>query len=105
MARRRARVPGSRNIVRSSRGTSTHSACDTVAYAGPTSDGKLKMKSTAITICCALSLSTTLSACGGNDTVTEAAEPAGGAITLWTDSVELFMEHPALIVGAPDKFA
>src|SRR5215208_6711576 len=33
------------------------------------------------------------------------AEPAGGAITLWTDSTELFMEHPALIVGQPDKFA
>lgn len=33
------------------------------------------------------------------------AGPAGGAITLWTDSTELFMEHPALIVGAPDKFA
>src|SRR5829696_8097923 len=32
-------------------------------------------------------------------------EPAGGAITLWTDSTELFMEHPALIVGQPDKFA
>ena len=26
-------------------------------------------------------------------------EPAGGVITLWTDSTELFMEHPALIVG------
>jgi membrane fusion protein, heavy metal efflux system len=36
---------------------------------------------------------------------TGTAEPAGGAITLWTDSTELFMEHPALIVGAPDKFA
>ncbi len=39
----------------------------------------------------------------------EAAEgeavPAGGAITLWTDSTELFMEHPALVVGVPDKFA
>lgn len=34
-----------------------------------------------------------------------ADEPAGGAITQWTDSTELFMEHPALIVGAPDKFA
>jgi membrane fusion protein, heavy metal efflux system len=33
------------------------------------------------------------------------AEPAGGAITLWTDSTELFMEHPALIVQAPDRFA
>ena len=32
-------------------------------------------------------------------------EAAGGAITQWTDSTELFMEHPALIVGAPDKFA
>lgn len=34
-----------------------------------------------------------------------AAEAAGGAITIWTDSTELFMEHPALIVGQPDKFA
>jgi cobalt-zinc-cadmium efflux system membrane fusion protein len=31
--------------------------------------------------------------------------PAGGAVTLWTDSTELFMEYPALTVGAPDKFA
>ena len=47
-------------------------------------------------------------ACGQGD-ATDAkqtgAKPAGGAITLWTDSTELFMEHPALIVGAPDKFA
>lgn len=35
----------------------------------------------------------------------EVAGPAGGAITLWTDSTELFMEHPALIVGEPDVFA
>jgi len=35
----------------------------------------------------------------------EEARLAGGAITVWTDSTELFMEHPALIVGAPDKFA
>src|SRR5215208_4148284 len=40
----------------------------------------------------------------GKDAVA-GAEPAGGAVTLWTDSTELFMEHPALIVGAPDKFA
>ena len=50
-----------------------------------------------------------LGACGGGGETgaNEAAapEPAGGAITLWTDSTELFMEHPALIVGAPDKFA
>ena len=57
-----------------------------------------------------LSLLVTLSvvACGkgGTDNDKEgAAEPAGGAITLWTDSTELFMEHPALIVGKPDKFA
>ena len=31
--------------------------------------------------------------------------PAGAAITLWTDSTELFMEHPALIVGAAGTFA
>jgi ABC-type glycerol-3-phosphate transport system substrate-binding protein len=45
-------------------------------------------------------------ACSGNGSSTAdsatIAEPAGGAITLWTDSTELFMEHPALIVGAPD---
>lgn len=52
-----------------------------------------------------------LGACGrggagdGASAAPEAPEPAGGAITLWTDSTELFMEHPALIVGAPDKFA
>ena len=42
---------------------------------------------------------------GGDGNPAEGSEPAGGAITLWTDSTELFMEHPALIVGAPDKFA
>lgn len=47
-------------------------------------------------------------ACGRSGTdgaATEEAGPAGGAITLFTDSTELFMEHPALIVGAPEKFA
>ncbi len=34
-----------------------------------------------------------------------AAGPAGGAVTRWTDSTELFMEHPALIVGMPLTFA
>jgi cobalt-zinc-cadmium efflux system membrane fusion protein len=50
----------------------------------------------------------TVGGCGapqGEAPDSEAAGPAGGAITLWTDSTELFMEHPALIVGAPDKFA
>lgn len=46
-----------------------------------------------------------LVACGRGSEDEAAAEPAGGAITLWTDSTELFMEHPALIVGQPDKFA
>ncbi len=50
-----------------------------------------------------------LAACGGDD-ATEAAgaaggAPAGGAITLWTDSTELFMEHPALVVGDTVVFA
>ncbi len=43
--------------------------------------------------------------CRGSDANEAAAEPAGGAITLWTDSTELFMEHPALVVGRPDRFA
>ena len=47
-----------------------------------------------------------LCACGREDSADPAAPvPAGGAVTLWTDSTELFMEHPALIVGAADKFA
>lgn len=31
-------------------------------------------------------------------------ELPGGAITLWTGSTELFMEHPALFSGTPSKF-
>lgn len=48
-----------------------------------------------------------LGACNKPSTAVDPAggQPAGGAVTLWTDSTELFMEHPALIVGAPDKFA
>jgi membrane fusion protein, heavy metal efflux system len=45
-------------------------------------------------------------ACRSDESAAAAAgESASGAVTLWTDSTELFMEHPALIVGAPDKFA
>ena len=47
-------------------------------------------------------------ACGGNTVGEDAlagAGPAGGAVTLWTDSTELFMEHPALIVGERGVFA
>ena len=42
-----------------------------------------------------------LAACGDDAAPADAtgAEPAGGVITLWTDSTELFMEHPALVVG------
>jgi membrane fusion protein, heavy metal efflux system len=51
-------------------------------------------------------LAGTVIGCGAGTTEgPKAAEPAAGAVTLWTDSTELFMEHPALIVGAPDKFA
>src|SRR5688500_14098345 len=44
-------------------------------------------------------------ACSNEDSGSEPAEPAGGVITLWTDSTELFMEHPALIVGDSGVFA
>ncbi len=57
------------------------------------------------TLVAVLSLLAMASACGPNGDQAAVAEPAGGAITQWTDSTELFMEHPALIVGAPDKFA
>lgn len=46
-----------------------------------------------------------LASCSAGEKTSTEPEPAGGAVTLWTDSTELFMEHPALIVGAPDKFA
>ncbi|HEX9755181.1 MAG TPA: efflux RND transporter periplasmic adaptor subunit [Gemmatimonadales bacterium] len=32
-------------------------------------------------------------------------ELPGSAVTVWTDSTELFMEHPALVVGQPAKLA
>ncbi|MDQ8150832.1 MAG: efflux RND transporter periplasmic adaptor subunit [Gemmatimonadota bacterium] len=53
-----------------------------------------------------LGLAVGLSACGGA-TGDAAAEPElqSGAITHFTDSTELFMEHPALIVGEAGKFA
>lgn len=46
-----------------------------------------------------------LSACGTQDVESTGAEATGGAITLFTDSTELFMEHPALVVGARGVFA
>lgn len=58
------------------------------------------------TIATALIVSLLFAGCGGGRRAEDAAaEPAGGAITLWTDSTELFMEHPALIVGLPARFA
>jgi RND family efflux transporter MFP subunit len=42
---------------------------------------------------------------GGRGAQNGVAEPPGGSITLWTDSTELFMEHPALIVGRATRFA
>lgn len=35
----------------------------------------------------------------------ETALGGGGVVTLWTDSTELFMEYPPLIVGQPETFA
>src|SRR5215212_5275194 len=52
-----------------------------------------------------LAIAMVMLACSRSGKSESATEPAGGAITIWTDSTELFMEHPALIVGAPDKFA
>ncbi len=80
---------------------------NSMSFSTPTS-----LRRVGITACLAISTLSLFSACGSQDTDAAAAanesaadEPAGGAITLWTDSTELFMEHPALIVGAPDKFA
>lgn len=43
--------------------------------------------------------------CGGASGAPEdAAAPPGGSVTLWTDSTELFMEYPGLVVGQPAKF-
>jgi RND family efflux transporter MFP subunit len=45
-----------------------------------------------------------LAGCGGGaDSAGTAASP-GGSVTRWTDSTELFMEYPGLIVGQPAKF-
>lgn len=46
-----------------------------------------------------------LAGCGSRDPADAESELAGGVITLWSDSTELFMEHPALIVGDSGKFA
>jgi len=42
---------------------------------------------------------------GGRGAESGSTELPGGSVTRWTDSTELFMEHPALIVGAAAKFA
>lgn len=45
-----------------------------------------------------------LPGCGGGSSAPDsAAAPPGGSVTLWTDSTELFMEYPGLIVGQPAK--
>lgn len=56
----------------------------------------------------ALVVAILLAACGGDDASEAGAasgEPAGGVVTVWTDSTELFMEHPALVVGDTGVFA
>lgn len=53
----------------------------------------------------ALLLGGALVGCGGGSSGPEIeAAPPGGSVTLWTDSTELFMEYPGLIVGRPSKF-
>ena len=52
-----------------------------------------------------LLLSIVLGCARSDEPLPEQMEPAGGSITTWTDSTELFMEHPALIVGAEKRFA
>ena len=55
--------------------------------------------------CWPLVVAAGLSGCrSGAEQAAPESELAGGAITVWTDSTELFMEHPALIVGQPAKF-
>jgi len=44
-------------------------------------------------------------ACVGAEMQSAEPELPGGSVTLWTDSSELFMEHPALIVGEAGVFA
>jgi membrane fusion protein, heavy metal efflux system len=46
-----------------------------------------------------------LSACNRGPAAAPPELGGGGAITMWSDSTELFMEYPPLIVGQPDKFA
>lgn len=51
---------------------------------------------------CAVALT---AACDRGSRIEVAELGGGGSVTLWTDSTELFMEYPPLIVGTPDKFA
>src|SRR3990172_502202 len=47
-------------------------------------------------------LGTSCARSGGESAGTE---PSGGSVTIWTDSTELFMEYPALVVARPARFA
>jgi len=53
----------------------------------------------------AVALATLLTACGADSSPGPGDELPGGSVTQWTDSTELFFEHPALVVGSPAKFA
>ena len=85
--------------------TTTHNHGGRVSSAAPQRAASRAGRSLAMGL---VALTSTLLACGKGDASASGEEgtaPAGSAITLWTDSTELFMEHRALIVGAPDKFA
>jgi RND family efflux transporter MFP subunit len=45
-----------------------------------------------------------LGSCVNNNSQPEMT-PEGGSVTLWTERTELFMEHPALVVGKEARFA
>jgi RND family efflux transporter MFP subunit len=45
-----------------------------------------------------------LAGCGAGADAPENEVPPGGSVTLWSDSTELFMEYPGLVVGQPAKF-
>ncbi|HEX9704910.1 MAG TPA: efflux RND transporter periplasmic adaptor subunit [Gemmatimonadales bacterium] len=53
----------------------------------------------------AVSMVAAVVGCSGPNPDEETALGGGGAVTRWTDSTELFMEYPPLIVGRPETFA
>src|SRR5687768_5322920 len=105
MARRRPRVSGRRDHLRHATGGGRRGTCGARARRRrPAHDDFLVREMTtmtttmlcrsAATLAAALSTVLALGACNrdeAKDQAAEGGEPAGGAITMWTDSTELFM--------------